>query len=97
MKVLILIITNFLLIVNLFSQSSNLNEKKEKFFKLEYTNTIKIRENVKGFFLTEIKYNGKIVYPRIAKFKIIGVERKKIKVEVLEWGQGWNEKDIKSY
>lgn len=97
MKFLILITINFFLILNVFSQSSNLNEKKEKFFKLECTNTIKMRKNVQGFFLTEIKYNGKIVYPRIAKFKIIGVERKKIKVEVVEWGQGWTEKDIKSY
>jgi len=94
MKFLILITINFFLIVNVFS---NLNEKKEKFFKLECTNTIKMRKNVQGFFLTEIKYNGKIVCPRIAKFRIIGVERKKIKVEVVEWGQGWNKKDIKKY
>ncbi|MCK5017819.1 MAG: SUMF1/EgtB/PvdO family nonheme iron enzyme, partial [Candidatus Peribacteraceae bacterium] len=96
MKFITFLIIFYLLTLSVLPLELKYLGRSGEFYHLKNLSRIKFQENIEGFFATEIEYKGKIVYPKIARFRIVNVKEESVFAQVLEWGEGWNDKDIKT-
>ncbi len=95
MRTLLFLFSFLFLSVNIFPLELKYLGKNGGYFCLENTSKKKLKKNLEGFFFTVIKYRGKYEHAKIAKFRIFNIDENTVIAEVIQWGIGWENQDIK--
>ena len=94
MKSLFFLFSFLFLLISGFSLELKYLGKSDEFFCFEKPSKKKLKKNFQGFLFTDIIYNGKRKHAKIAKFRIIKIDKKTVMAEAFQWGIGWEEEDI---